>query len=524
MYKKITISLSIIILICVLFTISAFASFTDESVIVNKEAVIYLTENGIINGFKDGTFRAANNVTRAEFAKMVFIMERDTSDAGSYVNQAPELSDIHGHWANGYISALYKEGVIAGKSNNRFDPDGLVTGFEMAKMLLVATGTDAKTAGLTDAGWMIKTESLARDEGMLTNYTVALSDPATRDHAALMIYNAMTNGENSASSYKLCAVTAVQNNQVNILDQDGRKASYSSLDISMAPTSGDIYYYKEDQGKLILKKLNRVRAKNTMRTSGIQTYWSGDKIVTIDGEPYQTDADTVIFIKNNREGLPGKYTYDFRVYKAQSLKTTYAGSVVSDAILETNNGKTVARLIVCDMDTYDVSKRSATGIAYVTDDSIVSVTDLKQVLVSYPMFAGHEKELYMVYDSEPGSFPSLKGQFVTYEINSQGRLKTTPTATPVTGLSLTHAQNTFVLGEIMGYDSSVQKVQIDASGDSRIFAFAEDYKIVYLDTKNQQGADNGTIAKGNGKTNCVYYANASNQIVTLFIDVNGQIQ
>ena len=138
---------------------------------------------------------------------MVYIMEKDTSDASGYVNQAPGLSDISGHWANGYISALYKEGVIAGKSGSRFDPNGFVTGYEMAKMLLVATGTDAETAGLTDAGWMIKTEALAKEKGMLANYTLTLSDAATRDFAAQMIYNAMTSGDNAVSSYKLCAVT-----------------------------------------------------------------------------------------------------------------------------------------------------------------------------------------------------------------------------------------------------------------------------------------------------------------------------
>ena len=300
--------------------------------------------------------------------------------------------------------------------------------------------------------------------------------------------------------------------------------SYSTADTSLSPTAGDIYYYQTEDNKLTLKKLGSVKAPNVARTWGIQTYWSGNKIVTIDGEPYQTDANTVVFIKHNRQGLPGSYTYDFNVYKAQSLKTTFAGSAVSDALLDTVSGKTVAKLIVCDMDTYDISKRSAIGLAYVTDDSSVLANGKEQYLVSYPMFAGRDKELYLVADSNLSTPASLKGQFVTYEINSQGWLKTAPSATPIIGLSPTHVQSAFVLGEITGYNQEAGKVQISASGDNKVFAFAENYKIVYLNTEDQTGADTGSVAMGNGKANCVYYANSDGEIVYLFIDVNGQIQ
>ncbi|MDP4110257.1 MAG: S-layer homology domain-containing protein [Bacillota bacterium] len=506
-----------------LFSLTASAAFKDGSAIKNKEAAAYLTETGVLNGYSDSTFRPAGNVTRAEFAKMVYIAVKETTDADGFINQAPELKDIVGHWANGYISALYKEGAVLGKTTGRFDPEGLITGDEMAKMLLTAFGTDAKAAGLTGANWMANTEKLADEKGMLEGYKLVLSDPATRDYAARMIFNALKSG-NKAADYRLCAVTGIESNKISILDQDGRKESYQASDVSPAPEEGDIYYYKTDGSKLKLKKLNKLSDDTAVCVSGIQTYWSGDRIVTVDGNPYPTDENTVIFLKNNRSGLPGAYKYDFRVYKAWSLGSTFAGSAISDAVIDKSSGKAVARLIVCDTDTYDVSKRSAFGISYVTEEPFISVTGESHYIESYPMFCGRYKELYLMSDSNPGEVPSLKGQFVTFEVNSQGRLKARPTAMPISALSPAHVQNTFVLGEITGYEPKTKKIQIKASGEDRVFAFADDYKVIYLDTKKQVGADSGTIAKGNGKTNCVYYANSNNQILYLFIDVNGQIE
>ncbi|GEM_PF-4323131 len=514
--------LSVLLLFCMLFTVFASAAFTDQNEIRNKDAVSYLIGKGILGGYSDNSFRPDKTVTRAEFAKMVYVMEKGTPDVKAYTGKAP-FTDIGSHWAKGYISALYDEGVISG-NGGAFSPDGALTGYEMAKMLLAATGTDTDKAGLTGIGWMLNTQTLASEKGFLKNYTLQLSDAVTRDFAALMIYNAMTGDEDSPVNYQLCAVTSIENDQVSILGQDGRKASYALSEVSLSPDAGEIYYYKTEDSRLILQELNSVVDKSVTYQRGAQTYWSGNQVVTIDGKPYETDENTVVFIKHNRRGLPGSYTYDFSVYKARSLRSVYAGSADSVALLGTADGKTTAKLIVCDMDTYNASKRSATGIAYVTGDTVLFTAGEGQYMVSYPMFAGRDKEPYFVADTKPSTIASLKGSFVTYELNSQGRLKSAPAATPVPGLSLSHGQGEFVLGEITAYNRNTGKIQIKASGADQVFAFAENYNIVYLDTSNTEGVSGGSITNGNGKLNCVYFANADGRILYLFVDVNGQIQ
>ena len=517
-------NLIIVFAMCTVFILAASATFTDEGSIRNRDAVSYLTENGILSGYSDGTFRPGGNITRAEFAKMIFVMLKNTDDASGYINMAKELTDIGSHWANGYISALFNEGIVAGGNSGLFNPDSSITGFEMAKMLLAATGTNAETSGLTGTDWMKNTEMLANEKGFLTNYAMSLSDDATREYAALMIYNAITNGEKTASGYKFCAVTADKNNTISILDQDGVKRSYSAANTSLSPSVGDIYYFKTDGDKLILKELSSVTAKSIANMEGVQIYWGSDKLVTIDGGEYQTDENTVLFIKNNRQGLSDHYTYDFKVYKAHSLRNTYAGSAVSAAVIDKSSGGAVAKLLVCDMDTYDISKTSAAGIAYVTDEPIVTKTAGGQYLTSYPMFAGRDKELCLAGDSAPHLSTSLKGQFAKFTIDSQGFLKREPTLVPVSGLSLAYAKNTLVLGEITGYDRSKGRVQIKSSGDERVFLFADNYKIIDLNTVNNIGVDGGVVPMGNGKSNCVYYTDSDDRILYLFVDVKGQIQ
>ena len=43
------------------------------------------------------------------------------------------LVRLSNHWAKGYIKFCESQGIIAGKGNNKFDPDSPVTGVEAAR-------------------------------------------------------------------------------------------------------------------------------------------------------------------------------------------------------------------------------------------------------------------------------------------------------------------------------------------------------------------------------------------------------
>ena len=170
----------------------AGAAFTDSADIkVKSEVVDTLTALGVVAGFEDGSFQPNGTVTRAQMAKMIYVLRTGKSDASAYNDDKTSFTDINGHWARGYIKYCQSLGIIAGKSNTKFDPNGNVTAQEAAKMLLVTLGYNANKAGLVGSNWAAKTNALADENGLLEDVNTSFTGPCPRQYAAQLIYNAI---------------------------------------------------------------------------------------------------------------------------------------------------------------------------------------------------------------------------------------------------------------------------------------------------------------------------------------------
>ena len=184
--------LALVLAFACAFTMFAGAAFTDQADIkVADEVVDTLTELGIIEGFEDGSFQPDATVTRAQMAKMIYVLRTGNSDASAYNNDKTSFTDIGTHWARGYIKYCQSVGIIAGKSSTIFAPNATVTAQEAAKMLLVTLGYDANKAGLVGAGWASKTNALADENGLLEDVNTSFTGPCPRQYAAQLIYNAI---------------------------------------------------------------------------------------------------------------------------------------------------------------------------------------------------------------------------------------------------------------------------------------------------------------------------------------------
>ena len=170
----------------------AGAAFTDSADIkVDTEVVDTLVSLGVVNGYDDGSFKPNGTVTRAEMAKMIYVLRTGNSDASAYNDDKTSFTDIGSHWARGYIKYCQSLGIIAGKSNTKFCPNDKVTAQEAAKMLLVTLGYDATKAGLTGANWASKTNALADENGLLEDVNTSFTSACPRQYAAQLIYNAI---------------------------------------------------------------------------------------------------------------------------------------------------------------------------------------------------------------------------------------------------------------------------------------------------------------------------------------------
>ena len=170
----------------------AGAAFTDSADIKATEAVDTLSALGVIDGYTDGSFKPNGTVTRAEMAKMIFVVwNGGKSDASAYQSMNSAFADTKNHWAAGYVNFCASNHIIAGKSATKFDPDSTVTGQEAAKMLLVVAGYDAAKAGLTGANWAQNTMSYAGLAGLFNDVDSPVEQALPRQYAAQMLYNAL---------------------------------------------------------------------------------------------------------------------------------------------------------------------------------------------------------------------------------------------------------------------------------------------------------------------------------------------
>lgn len=204
--RALCLALSCVMLLGMMVVTTGAADFTDANEIVNTEAVDTMVALNIINGKEDGSyFDPTGIVTRAEMAKMICVALNGGKDPqlGATSNS---YSDTAGHWAAGYIEYCTNLGILAGRGDGTFDPNGTVTGTEAAKMLLVAIGYDASAEGFIGSSWAIAVNVRANQKDLYDELeTLNPSAGLSRDNAAQMVYNAI-NATMVEYEYKLTTV------------------------------------------------------------------------------------------------------------------------------------------------------------------------------------------------------------------------------------------------------------------------------------------------------------------------------
>lgn len=166
--------------------------FSDRDEIVNDEAVLVLTTLNVINGKSDGSYDPKGTVTRGEMTKMICVILNGGSDPVLAETVNNTYTDTVGHWAAPYIEYCTTLGIVAGRGDKKFDPDGNVSVAEAGKMLLVALGYNAGVEGYVGANWQINTDVRANQLDIYDGMEgINTSTILTRDNAALMCYNAL---------------------------------------------------------------------------------------------------------------------------------------------------------------------------------------------------------------------------------------------------------------------------------------------------------------------------------------------
>ncbi len=195
------------------------AEFTDAADIHEdyKDDVNMLVELGILSGYPDGSVKPEATITRAEFAKMAYVLKYGSDDNGKlFANQASQFTDVEGNanvaWAKGYINYCANQGIVSGVGNNKFNPQGNITVAEASKMLLVILGANADKEGFKGQNWVANTVAKAMELGLYDGWSGDPTAPASRQLVAKLMRNAIF-----SPVYVYSPITGI-GSQYNVLD------------------------------------------------------------------------------------------------------------------------------------------------------------------------------------------------------------------------------------------------------------------------------------------------------------------
>ncbi|MDY3118538.1 MAG: S-layer homology domain-containing protein [Peptoniphilus sp.] len=93
-------------------------------------AVNSLVAKKVLEGYPDGSFKAENKITRAEFAKVVSELGDKAKGNGTL-----PFADAKGHWAETFIQEAYLRHLITGYPDGSFQPNQAITRAEVARIL-----------------------------------------------------------------------------------------------------------------------------------------------------------------------------------------------------------------------------------------------------------------------------------------------------------------------------------------------------------------------------------------------------
>ena len=425
----------------------AGAAFTDSADIkVDADVVDTLVSLGIVEGFEDGSFQPNGTVTRAQMAKMIYVLRTGNSDASAYNDEKSSFTDINGHWARGYIKYCQSLGIIAGKSNTKFVPNEKVSAQEAAKMLLVTLGYDAQKAGLTGAGWASKTNALADEAGLLEDVNTSFTAACPRQYAAQLIYNAidaktvvLRDGEYTDETAMGVANKTIGEKYMGLKKTVGTLSSFSKTsgkdtyemsltdinendsstkyETSFTKVEKDYASLKYKTVKVLYKAKDDVygvfATDDNTSTTGVlaDLKMDSDKKVKLDGTKYDLASTTTVYVDGVKVTTDGEKTIKDWVTKyGDGGSNKFAKPYLKGTKVELLATDGSSDYSILNVTTYEIGKVSYVGSDYinVTTKGGVATQSVKRSDDDFNYPSDIKKDDYVVVTKE-GNYADKKG-------------------------------------------------------------------------------------------------------------------
>ncbi|MCK5616882.1 beta-propeller domain-containing protein [Candidatus Pacearchaeota archaeon] len=146
MKKLMTTSLAVGLLLAFFNTTNA-QTFNDvHEMHLNQEAIQYLEENKVVEGYESGEYKPENRINRAEFIKII-VASQVENPTGSYC-----FPDVKNEWFAKYVCTAKKMGWVKGHPDGTFKPADYINFAEGSKIVTKALQVAPDTTG-TQGEW-----------------------------------------------------------------------------------------------------------------------------------------------------------------------------------------------------------------------------------------------------------------------------------------------------------------------------------------------------------------------------------
>ena len=439
--------LALVLAFACAFTMFAGAAFTDQADIkVDADVVDTLVSLGIVEGFEDGSFQPNGTVTRAQMAKMIYVLRTGNSDASAYNDEKSSFTDINGHWARGYIKYCQSLGIIAGKSNTKFVPNEKVSAQEAAKMLLVTLGYNAQKAGLVGTGWASKTNALADEAGLLEDVNTSFTAACPRQYAAQLIYKAidaktvvLRDGEYTDETAMGVANKTIGEKYMGLKKTVGTLSSFSKTsgkdtyemsltdinendsstkyETSFTKVEKDYASLKYKTVKVLYKAKDDVygvfATDDNTSTTGVlaDLKMDSDKKVKLDGTKYDLASTTTVYVDGVKVTTNGEKTIkDWVTQYGDGGSNKFAKPYLKGTKVELLATDGSSDYSILNVTTYEIGKVSYVGSDYinVTTKGGVATQSVKRSDDDFNYPSDIKKDDYVVVTKE-GNYADKKG-------------------------------------------------------------------------------------------------------------------
>jgi hypothetical protein len=137
----------------------------------NTTEINHLVEKGILKGDENGHLNLYDYVTRAEFVTMILRANGWEPEEGESIFQ-----DINNHWAKNEIIKATQEGLLKGFEDGTFKPDDYVTKEQALRILLRAIGVSDEAYDIHDCLWLAREAKIVPDNLRKINNSASRMD------------------------------------------------------------------------------------------------------------------------------------------------------------------------------------------------------------------------------------------------------------------------------------------------------------------------------------------------------------